>query len=361
MDIVLKGFLQGSIPVVVFVGGAHHLTKKFKASKPVLYYGSLLAGLGLAYAVVEGKIKAPFMNAETEHECDYDCTCAHDDGVCAFDCIHCEDEKNAENEIDRYYEHREEILEVKARLLEEEDYEDDQEAENDAIYEVFSKYYPEIYESEVDKEGQFYDDLEEKIQAKRKEIEDLKEYMAKVAYGRSDLLELDSLEEELAELEEMEFMGAETFEARQNKDGTIVLTENEWDSCLHLPHKDHYLFRNKELKLIKHLKNGVKFEVVRIHSDDVVAIIREYEALLKKTGRLKRMKAKKFEAQRMMTTCDGCGMTEEGHMDYCSHCDMDFCDSCDHFGYFTLMDVCEDSVNSVIEDSPYIARKGERR
>jgi hypothetical protein len=47
MDIVLKGFLQGSIPVVVFVGGAHHLTKKFKASKPVLYYGSLLAGLGL--------------------------------------------------------------------------------------------------------------------------------------------------------------------------------------------------------------------------------------------------------------------------------------------------------------------------
>jgi hypothetical protein len=66
MDIVLKGFLQGSIPVVVFVGGAHHLTKKFKASKPVLYYGSLLAGLGLAYAVVEGKIKAPFMNAEED-------------------------------------------------------------------------------------------------------------------------------------------------------------------------------------------------------------------------------------------------------------------------------------------------------
>ena len=66
MDIVLKGLLQGSIPVVVFVGGAHHLTKKLKASKPVLYYGSLLAGLGLAYAVVEGKIKAPFMNAEED-------------------------------------------------------------------------------------------------------------------------------------------------------------------------------------------------------------------------------------------------------------------------------------------------------
>ena len=64
MDVALKGFLQGSIPVVVFVGGAHHFTKKLKTSKPVLYYGSLLAGLGLAYAVVEGKIKAPFMNAE---------------------------------------------------------------------------------------------------------------------------------------------------------------------------------------------------------------------------------------------------------------------------------------------------------
>ena len=66
MDIALKGFLQGSIPVVVFVGGAHHLAKKLKTSKPVLYYGSLLAGLGLAYAVVEGKIKAPFMNAEDD-------------------------------------------------------------------------------------------------------------------------------------------------------------------------------------------------------------------------------------------------------------------------------------------------------
>lgn len=66
MGVALKGFLQGSIPVVVFVGGAHHLTKKLKTSKPVLYYGSLLAGLGLAYAVVEGKIKAPFMNAEDD-------------------------------------------------------------------------------------------------------------------------------------------------------------------------------------------------------------------------------------------------------------------------------------------------------
>ena len=53
-------------------------------------------------------------------------------------------------EIDRYNKHMDEILEVKARLLEEniEDYgpnDPEQEAENDAIYEVFSKYYPDIY------------------------------------------------------------------------------------------------------------------------------------------------------------------------------------------------------------------------
>jgi len=59
----------------------------------------------------------------------------------------------AESEIDRYNKHMDEILEVKARLLEEniEDYDPndpEQEAENDAIYEVFSKYYPDIYGAE---------------------------------------------------------------------------------------------------------------------------------------------------------------------------------------------------------------------
>tara|TARA_B110001452_G_C15078268_1_gene376300 strand:+ start:178 stop:423 length:246 start_codon:yes stop_codon:yes gene_type:complete len=56
-------------------------------------------------------------------------------------------------EIDRYNKHMDEILEVKARLLEEniEDYDPndpEQEAENNAIYEVFSKYYPDIYDVE---------------------------------------------------------------------------------------------------------------------------------------------------------------------------------------------------------------------
>ena len=59
----------------------------------------------------------------------------------------------AESEIDRYNRHMDEILEVKARLLEENigDYDPndpEQEAENDAIYEVFSKYYPDIYGAE---------------------------------------------------------------------------------------------------------------------------------------------------------------------------------------------------------------------
>ena len=66
MDVFAKGFLQGSIPVVVIVGGTHHLVKKFRESKPVLYWGSLAVAAGLTYAVVEGKIKAPFMNAEED-------------------------------------------------------------------------------------------------------------------------------------------------------------------------------------------------------------------------------------------------------------------------------------------------------
>ena len=238
MDLFLKGILQGSIPTVVIVGGTHHLVKKFRESKPILYWGSLLAATGLTYAVVMNKVPAPFMDAE--------------------------------NEIDRYYEHREEILEVKARLLEEEDYEDDQEAENDAIYEVFSKYYPEIYESE----------------------------------------------------------GIEIVDIDWETDGEDV----------GLP---------SSVRVPSDLEED---EIADYLSDNYGFLVNGFV-----------MGAETFEAQRMMTTCDGCGMTEEGHMDYCSHCDMDFCDSCDHFGDFRVRDVCEDSVNMVIEDSPYVARKGERR
>ena len=67
----------------------------------------------------------------------------------------------AENEMERYNKHRDEILEVKARLLQENEggelYIDDpdQEAENDAIYEVLSKYYPEVYGAESPKTRTF--------------------------------------------------------------------------------------------------------------------------------------------------------------------------------------------------------------
>lgn len=75
---------------------------------------------------------------------------------------------------------------------------------------------------------------------------------------------------------------AETFEARENKDGTIVLTENEWDSCLHL-YNGNYLYGNKELKLIDEgLKSGFKFEKVQTHSQDALKMIRLYENLLRK-------------------------------------------------------------------------------
>ena len=66
-----------------------------------------------------------------------------------------EAQMNAETEMERYNKHMDEILEVKARLLQENEdgemYIDDpdQEAENDAIYEVLSKYYPEEYDAET--------------------------------------------------------------------------------------------------------------------------------------------------------------------------------------------------------------------
>lgn len=78
-----------------------------------------------------------------------------DNSPANFSFVEFNDYFGAENEIDRYYEHLEEILEVKARLLKENEngelyiYNPDQEAENDAIYEVLSKYYPEVYGAET--------------------------------------------------------------------------------------------------------------------------------------------------------------------------------------------------------------------
>lgn len=315
MDIVLKGFLQGSIPVVVFVGGAHHLTKKFKASKPVLYYGSLLAGLGLAYAVVEGKIKAPFMNAETEHECDYDCTCAHDEGFCAFDCIHCKDEKNAETFGASTFEEYSSLFEIKIpadsydvgpdaqlrkwiRSMKQKGYSYIMRKQNvhnftDEEGNRFNLNTPEYLIYDIKDEHEITYDMERDL----KRVDDLMIYGSEKAervfinydgtmrgYGYVKPA-IGAISEYIPVMDYEAFekkFEAETFEARENKDGTIVLTENEWDSCLYL-YNGNYLYGNKELKLIDEgLKSGVKFEKVQIHSQDALKMIRLYENLLRK-------------------------------------------------------------------------------
>ena len=65
MDLFAKGILQGSVPVIVLVGGTHYFVKKFRESKPVLYWGSLAVATGAAIGIVTGRIPAPFMKAET--------------------------------------------------------------------------------------------------------------------------------------------------------------------------------------------------------------------------------------------------------------------------------------------------------
>lgn len=65
MNPVVKGALQGAIPTLVLVGGTNLIVKKFRDSKPVLYWGSLAVATGVAVAVVQGRIPAPFMKAET--------------------------------------------------------------------------------------------------------------------------------------------------------------------------------------------------------------------------------------------------------------------------------------------------------
>ena len=75
---------------------------------------------------------------------------------------------------------------------------------------------------------------------------------------------------------------AQSFEARENKDGTIVLTDNEWNSCIHL-YNGNYLWGDTELKLIDEgLKSGFKFEKVQTHSYDALKMIHLYERLLRK-------------------------------------------------------------------------------
>jgi hypothetical protein len=90
------------------------------------------------------------------------------------------------------------------------------------------------------------------------------------------------------------YFDAETFEARENKDGTIVLTDNEWNSCIHL-YNGNYLWGNKELKLIDDgLKNSAKFKKETIHGYEALRMIHLYERLLRKR---KVVNAETFESE----------------------------------------------------------------
>lgn len=107
MDLFLKGVLQGSIPVVVVVGGTNLLVKKFRESKPVLYWGSLAVATGVAIAVVQGRIPAPFMNAEDEEGMcavcgDYDVIFAHTPQLGKL-CEVCYEEMDEEGELETIY------------------------------------------------------------------------------------------------------------------------------------------------------------------------------------------------------------------------------------------------------------------
>ena len=393
MDVALKGFLQGSIPVVVFVGGAHHFTKKLKTSKPVLYYGSLLAGLGLAYAVVEGKIKAPFMNAEDDDlyycsKCDEGFSSINptDEGQFCDSCLpssatlHDEmeritmDAETFENcEVCYATVDKGTLNDVQAGRICDECYQMNKYAggtgrQNNPPFsaETFEaeKMSPCCEEPLIEREGIFcgacgenYGFSAETFEADKEYLsrkEDVaglddyeryqlyddermtcdecgaddktvgfveegyklcgrcdREWMAKQGYeaeyderfniGKCDWAEDCKCEDEDVHCSKCNYnlttsggrecpngcfdeKGAETFEARENKDGTIVLTENEWYSCLYL-YNGNYLYKNKELKLIGELKSGVKFEKVRNHSDDALKMIHHYENLLRKMVR----------------------------------------------------------------------------
>jgi hypothetical protein len=74
--------------------------------------------------------------------------------------------------------------------------------------------------------------------------------------------------------------GAETFEARENKDGTIVLSDAEFRGTK-LLHNGNYLWYDDELKFIKHLVNSVKLEKVRRYNDVEMPLVLKYEKALK--------------------------------------------------------------------------------
>ena len=88
--------------------------------------------------------------------------------------------------------------------------------------------------------------------------------------------------------------GAETFEARENKDGTIVLSDAEFRGTK-LLHNGNYLWYYDELKYIDRsgLKHGNKFEKVRSYNDVEMPLVRKYEKALKDQEYKMRMRFRK--------------------------------------------------------------------
>tara|TARA_R110002012_G_scaffold230921_7_gene403653 strand:- start:158 stop:2185 length:2028 start_codon:yes stop_codon:yes gene_type:complete len=79
--------------------------------------------------------------------------------------------------------------------------------------------------------------------------------------------------------------GSETFEARENKDGTIVLSDAEFNRSRAL-YNGNYLWYYDEIKYIDSgLKQGHKFEKVREYNYQEIALIVQYEKALREQER----------------------------------------------------------------------------
>lgn len=83
---------------------------------------------------------------------------------------------------------------------------------------------------------------------------------------------------------------------RENQDGTIVLTDGEWNRSRFL-HNGNYLLWGMELKLLKQLANGAKFEKVAEYNEEELRIIYKYEKALKDQEFKMRMRLKGLEAE----------------------------------------------------------------
>ena len=85
---------------------------------------------------------------------------------------------------------------------------------------------------------------------------------------------------------------------RENRNGTIVLTDGEWNRSRYL-HNGNYLLWSMELKLLKQLANGAKFEKVAEYNEEELRLIYKYEKALKEQemNMRRRLKVEGFGAE----------------------------------------------------------------